>query len=224
MKIIAISDTHIKAQDLLSDKLVKLYEADNNSVIIHAGDALKVGSLHEAYLFLDWFDSLPFKHKIYVPGNHDFCIDTAMKNNPEYEKLSLEVAHKEWSNVKILIDDIVEIDGVTIGGVCAIPDLANWAFYKNEVARKKLFNEFAPVYVLINHAPFEPYLEASHFKYYGCDYAKEYAIKQKVQAYICGHIHESHGYKNIDGVDCYNVAILDEHYKYKNEPTVITVE
>lgn len=35
---------------------------------------------------------------------------------------------------------------------------------------------------------------------------------------ICGHIHEAHGYSNLEFAHVYNVSSLDEHYQQREEP------
>ena len=45
-------------------------------VLIHAGDATNYGTVAELADFLCWFESLPHRYKVYVPGNHDVSLDT----------------------------------------------------------------------------------------------------------------------------------------------------
>ena len=66
MKILHISDTHGKHQ-LLKD----LPEAD---VIVHTGDITEDGTEEEVKDFIEWFGLLPYKHKIFIAGNHDNCL------------------------------------------------------------------------------------------------------------------------------------------------------
>lgn len=66
-KAVAITDTHNRHEALDG----RLPEGD---LIIHAGDATNKGKFDELIPFLDWFGNLPYQHKIYVPGNHDFHI------------------------------------------------------------------------------------------------------------------------------------------------------
>ena len=63
MKIVLISDTHG-----LHDKIL-LPQGD---MIIHAGDVSNKGTYGEVTSFLHWFKNLPFKHKVFIAGNHDF--------------------------------------------------------------------------------------------------------------------------------------------------------
>src|SRR5680860_51905 len=65
MKIICISDTHNKHEELI------LPEGD---CIIHAGDFTEAGTKKETRKFLEWFSSTPYIHKILIAGNHDFYL------------------------------------------------------------------------------------------------------------------------------------------------------
>lgn len=66
MRIIHLFDTHGQHE------LIKyLPEAD---VIIHSGDITFTGSKNEVVDFLEWFIELPYKHKIFIAGNHDDCL------------------------------------------------------------------------------------------------------------------------------------------------------
>ena len=66
MKILHLSDTH-NCHRLFRD----LPEAD---VVVHSGDFCMAGSEQEALDFLNWFCDLPYKHKIFICGNHDECL------------------------------------------------------------------------------------------------------------------------------------------------------
>lgn len=66
MKILQISDTHNRHQ-----QLINLPGAD---VIVHCGDFTDMGTEDEVLEFLNWFIELPYPHKIFVTGNHDLCL------------------------------------------------------------------------------------------------------------------------------------------------------
>ena len=69
MRIIQISDSHGK-HHLLKD----LPEGD---VLIHCGDFTEDGTEEEVLDFINWFEELPYSHKIFVTGNHDLCLRDA---------------------------------------------------------------------------------------------------------------------------------------------------
>ena len=60
-------------------------EAD---VIVHTGDFTEDGTEEEVMDFIAWFENLPYKHKIFIAGNHDNCLYKAniegLPNNVHY--------------------------------------------------------------------------------------------------------------------------------------------
>ena len=97
MKILQISDTHNKHH-----LLVNLPEAD---VIVHCGDFTDNGTEKEVLDFLNWFIMLPYKHKIFVTGNHDTCL---------WDAEAIEDLPK---NVHFLQDSECKIEGITFFGL-----------------------------------------------------------------------------------------------------------
>lgn len=63
-RIVAVSDTHNSFPQLPA-----------GDIFIHCGDLTLRGSLSELETVCGYIKSLPFKHKIVVPGNHDVCLD-----------------------------------------------------------------------------------------------------------------------------------------------------
>lgn len=66
MKILHISDTHGRHASMKG-----MPEAD---VIIHSGDISENGTEEEVISFLEWLESLDYKYKVFVAGNHDTCL------------------------------------------------------------------------------------------------------------------------------------------------------
>ena len=66
MKILHLSDTHG-----VHRRLENLPEAD---ILVHSGDFTMAGSEAEAIDFMNWLCDLPYKHKIFICGNHDECL------------------------------------------------------------------------------------------------------------------------------------------------------
>lgn len=96
MKILHISDTHGKHQ-ILKD-------LPNADVIVHTGDITEDGTEEEVKDFIEWFCSLPYKHKIFIAGNHDDCLYGAnIEGLPD--------------NVHYLCNDSITIDGIKFYGV-----------------------------------------------------------------------------------------------------------
>ena len=64
--ILHLSDTHG-----LHRQLPQLPNAD---VIVHSGDFTMAGTEQEVFDFTNWFCDLPYRHKIFIAGNHDDCL------------------------------------------------------------------------------------------------------------------------------------------------------
>ena len=66
----------LKGAHRLHNQLTDLPAAD---VIVQSGDFTLGGSEKEAIEFMQWFCDLPYKHKVFVAGNHDMCMYGADK-------------------------------------------------------------------------------------------------------------------------------------------------
>ena len=96
MKILHLSDTHGCHR-----RLRDLPEAD---VVVHSGDFTMNGSEAEAIDFMNWLCDLPYRHKIFICGNHDDCLYGANVDGLD-------------DNVYYLCNSGIEIDGVKFYGV-----------------------------------------------------------------------------------------------------------
>ena len=97
MRLIHLSDTHGLHEQLLD--LPK--EAD---IVAHTGDITENGTIEEAEGFIEWFCSLPYRHKIFIAGNHDLCLYGAnIEGLPD--------------NVHYLCNEAITIDGIKFYGV-----------------------------------------------------------------------------------------------------------
>lgn len=205
-KIVCISDTHGK-HDLITKDL------PDGDIIIHAGDVSNVGKTHEIYDFLNWFSTLPYKHKIFIAGNHDFGFEINNDIAPEYKELG----------VTYLMDKMVEIEGIKIYGSPWQPRFYDWAFNVdrgNAIAEKwALIPE--DVDILITHGPPHGILDDTiQGLRVGCEelYVKVMQIKPK--CHIFGHIHYGYGTRITDDTTFINAANLGERYEYRNRPIV----
>lgn len=66
MTILQISDTHNRHRSL--------GELPMTDVLVHCGDISDNGTEVEVIDFLHWLIDLPHRHKLFVSGNHDFCL------------------------------------------------------------------------------------------------------------------------------------------------------
>lgn len=223
MKIVAISDTHMWGMPL-----VDLPEGD---VLVHAGDATYRGTLAEFNQFKnelvkhlkDNRYKKGYKHIVFVPGNHDWGF--------EKQELLFRELFSEYSNVHILINEDVVIDGVKFWGSPVCPPFGRWAFYQSEKRREDLWSYISEdTDVLITHGPPKGILDEvsscwdlREVEHAGCDplFKRVTALKPKI--HIFGHVHEGYGSIKIGKTQFINASIMDERYQSNNEPIVIEV-
>ena len=211
--IVCMSDTHT-----LQEK-VPMPEG-NFDIFIHAGDLGNVGKIREYADIGKWFYSLKkqFKHRIIVPGNHDWGLMT----NPQ---MIMEDYFDE--DVILLIDKAIELEGIKFYGCPWMPNFMDWAYMLEE-------NKLEPYYaaipedtqVLITHCPPLDILDKTTEKYGyarcgSVNLAKRIKQLSRLTHHIFGHIHHSYGSIVIDGVSYHNVSNLNEGYRYQNPPQVI---
>lgn len=223
MKIVCISDTHNKHREL---------NIPSGDVLIHSGDACLQGTLQEFAAFANWFAAQPHKWKLYVPGNHDFCV-------AQDETLTRSML--ERPGCRMLIDRAIEIAGVKFYGSPWIPNLSGWAYY---ASAQRLRDRFADIpddtNVLITHGPpsgtldlipdvqtvGDPHgLEEDEW----CDarglHVGSVALLARtkqladLKLHVFGHIHESYGR---DGI-AVNASICTREYNADNKPIVVEV-
>jgi len=100
MRILHLSDTHS-----LHRELPVLPAAD---VIIHSGVLSMAGTPEEVMDFIEWFGKLDYKYKIFIAGNHDFCLDGKAKER--IQKFLPE-------NCFYLYASGIEIEGILFWGI-----------------------------------------------------------------------------------------------------------
>lgn len=80
VRIVAISDTHDKHHNI---DPASWPDAD---IFIHAGDFTRKSKPKEFQRFREFLKNLPYKHKIVIPGNHEYGLDTPER----YERIRRE--------------------------------------------------------------------------------------------------------------------------------------
>lgn len=207
MRIVMMSDTHnweIKREDI-----------PDGDILIHAGDATGEGSYDEVNRFYKWFGAIKgFKHKIYVPGNHDWLFDTQWGYANSFAPF----------DVTILNDSGIEIDGVKFWGSPVTPYFFGWAFNRRDEEIQRHW-DYIPddTNVLITHGPIlgvgDMTIRGEHV---GCPrLGREVLRLQDLQLHVFGHIHYAHGMYTRNGVTHVNAAICDERYRPTQKVQVI---
>lgn len=191
---------------------IKLPEGD---ILIHAGDATNRGTIEEVAAFGNWFQNLPYAHKIFCPGNHDFLF----QYNPT---LARELMGHYYGKCTVLIDESCTIEGIRFYGTPWTPIFNDWAF---NAGTNELKSKFAQIPqdtdVLISHGPPWGILDKidSHLG------STELATRIKslnLKLHVFGHIHYSHGVEDHQHKSV-NASICDEGYRAVNDPIVIEI-
>lgn len=197
MQIIHISDTHNKHH-----LLQNLPPAD---IIVHSGDFSMSGSEEEVLNFIEWFEKLPYKYKIFVAGNHDDC-------------LFGESIEGLLDNCFYLCHSEIVIEGIKFYGIPLFMGNVLSGEYDKNI--QKIPDD---THVLITHQPPYSVLDSSGTTDYG-----DFVLFQKVLAiqpkyHLFGHIHDAYGVKRIDNTTFVNASILDEQYNISNKPILLEI-
>ena len=195
MKILHLSDTHN-----YHHRLQYLPEAD---VVVHSGDFCMVGTEQEALDFLNWFCDLPYKHKIFICGNHDDCLYGA-----NIEGLD--------SNVHFICNSGVEIEGINFYGI---------PMFLSDCITERQNQNYAKIPgdtdVLITHSPAYGILDFDDGINYGSEELLEKISTLNLKAHLFGHIHAQHGVCMLNGTLFSNGAIMNWDYSSLSIPNIL---
>lgn len=202
MKILHLSDTHGLHKNLMS-----LPEAD---VIVHSGDFTFAGSEEEAYDFMNWFCNLPYKHKIFIAGNHDMC----MYGADHIDGLS--------RNVHYLYNNSVVIDGIKFYGIPMFMEDCmdgNLDVFINNIPDD--------TDVLITHMPPKGTCDLANYgkgpEHRGNATLAELLKKLHPTCHLFGHEHDAYGKTIKENVIYSNACVVDSRYNLINNPTIINI-
>ncbi len=197
MKILHLSDTHG-----CHHRLQNLPEAD---VVVHSGDFCMVGSEQEAIDFVNWFCDLPYRHKIFICGNHDGCLYGA-----DIDGLD--------DNVHYLCNSGIEIDGLKFYGV---------PMFMGDCVSDRQSRNYAKIPsdtdILITHSPAYGIFDFDDNINYGSEEILGRLTALNLKAHLFGHIHSQHGMKSLNGTIFSNGAIMNSDYTNLLPFNVITV-
>ncbi|CAL6016880.1 Metallophosphoesterase [Hexamita inflata] len=196
ISITFISDTHEQHQFMDGD-------LSPGDIIVHSGDFTNGESSTECDFnsvrqFLDWFSKLPFKHKIFIGGNHDH----ALQFTDQFDELLLQ-----YPNVNYLFNSSVT---VSINNqqlkFYGSPFNTRGMFYLSEEDLHRQATLIQPCDVLITHnMPYDTEILQN----------KVDQIIPRIHAF--GHMHGHWGVNIRDGVVYINSSSVSHHF-YKNKP------
>lgn len=191
MKILFISDTHGFHRQIDKNYVRGI------DMIIHAGDATNDGSPtlnhNEMLDFIDWYEYLPVKHKVFVAGNHDTSIF--------YKHFTK--AEIEGRGITYLEHESTEIEGIKIFGSPYTPSYGNWAFMKNRNKLQKYWNMIPKdIDILVTHGPPMYILDLTDDQAtgntinVGCKSLYNWVRENQPKIHVFGHVHDNLNFHN----------------------------
>ena len=196
MKILHLSDTHGKHH------LLKNLPKAN--IIVHSGDVSEDGTESEVLDFLNWFCGLDYQFKIFVAGNHDFCLESG-----QIEGLS--------ENCHYLSNSGAEIDGIEFWGVPYF--LSNELNGDTEQLMSKIPKE---TNILITHRPPYGILDFDDGNNFGCVDLLQTVPKIRPKYHLFGHIHAGYGIEKSQHTTFINASLVRKN-KVVNEPFLLEI-
>lgn len=198
MKLLHLSDTHGRHRQLPT----ALPEAD---VLVHSGDFCMAGTEDEALDFLNWFCDLPYKHKVFICGNHDDCLFEA------------EISGLD-ANVHYLCHSSVEIEGLCFHGVPMFTEDCITRRQSENISTIPLRTD-----VLVTHTPAYGILDTADRVSYGSEELLARIALVRPRLHLFGHIHEQHGILSLNDTVFSNGAIMNADYTDFYRPNLIEI-
>ena len=127
-------------------------------MVIHSGDATNPKNPYlsedEMQNFIYWYSLLPIKHKVFVAGNHDVCIERNFIKKDDFER----------AGIIYLENDYIEIEGIKIWGSPVTPTFGDgWAFNKNRAKTHELWQQIPDdTDIVVVHTPPATILDLSY--------------------------------------------------------------
>lgn len=198
MRLLHLSDTHSQ-----HDALQSLPNAD---IVVHSGDFTFAGTEREAVDFMNWFCDLPYRHKLFIAGNHDACmLDVKVDGLPK--------------NVHFLNNSGIVIEGFKIYGM---PMFMEYCLTGEDIKHIEAIPDDSNI--VVTHQPPINILDFADNVHYGCRLLREKIKKINPSYHLFGHIHNSYGTTQEDGTVFSNAALLDGAYKLVNIPRLFDLK
>lgn len=219
LTIVALSDTHGLHATMDRD-------IPDGDVLIHAGDFCGRGHVEEVVEFAHWMGSLPHRHKLAIPGNHDIPVE-------ESEQLCRDVFADR--GIRLLVGETVEIEGFRFFGSPYTPTFLNWHFMRDRGdpirAEWKAIPDNADVVIThgpaYGHGDLAPPWKGQPPRHVGCLELLNRLLTVRPRVHIFGHIHDGYGVTisdEIPGTTFYNASVCTEAYRPVNAPHTITLQ
>ena len=203
MRTVLISDTH---------GLHRKVEVPGGDLLIHAGD-FTLDSKPPSVVsdFNAWLGTLPHRHKVVVPGNHEFILEEPRNRGA-------------ITNAILLVDTGVEVEGISIWGSPVTP-LYGGAFGKsNPEDRQRHWAQIPErLDILVTHDPPFAILDhgGSSERREGCPQLLEAVFRVLPRVHVFGHIHAGYGTLRTSHTLFVNASLVGEDGSLGRKPLVV---
>jgi Icc-related predicted phosphoesterase len=191
VRLALLGDTHELHREL---------DVPDADILIHCGDFTMFSRSMKAVAdFNQWLGELPHRHKIIVPGNHEFFLEADPK------KRSL------LTNAIILMNEEIEVAGLRIWGSPVTPLYGGAFGLSSANDRRQLYAQIEPdIDILITHGPPFGILDRSPASdiHSGCQELLQAVRRVRPKLHVFGHVHGTPGLVQTDRTTFANVAVL----------------
>jgi Icc-related predicted phosphoesterase len=189
-------------------------------LLVIAGDVTPIGD-HSAKAqreflegaFSEWLVATEADAVVGIAGNHDLLAE----DDPAF------MAGLPWT---YLSDGGTVACGLRIWGTPWAPTFGDWAFMEPDVRLARRFDAIPDgLDLLVAHTPPYEILDlARRGVHAGSESLRAALLRARPTACVFGHIHEAHGHEKVDGIRCYNAAVVDQRYVPSHRPTLFELE
>jgi Icc-related predicted phosphoesterase len=201
--LVILSDTHL---------LHRALEVPDGDVLIHAGDFSMFSKSANAITdFNTWLGELPHRHKIVVPGNHEFFLEA----DPSTRSLI--------DNATVLINEGFEIEGLRIWGSPVTPLYGGAFGLSPSEDRRRLYAQIPEdIDVLVTHGPPYGILDSSPDSgmHSGCRELFDAVMRVRPKLHVFGHVHGAHGIFVTDHTTFVNACLHGVDFGLDRSPHV----
>ena len=204
MRIVCIADTHELHRELV---------VPPGDMLIHAGDftffSKRQSQIHD---FNDWLGSLPHRHKIVVPGNHEFLLEA----EPEMRRAI--------TNATLLINEEVKIAGLRIWGSPVTPLYGGAFGMSNPADRRRHWRRIPDgTDILVTHGPPYGVLDTAPGSTFheGCPELLEAVRLIEPRLHVFGHVHGAYGVVRTEHTVFVNAALFGNTGDLDRSPIVL---
>lgn len=203
VRLLLLSDTHCQHRSL---------HVPDGDILIHAGDFTLFNQSRDSVRdFNDWLAKLPHRHKVVIPGNHEYKFA-----DPKWRRLI--------SAATLLLNEGAEVNGIRIWGSPLTP--SNFESFGATSASDcgRIFRRIpAGIDLVITHGPPLGILDAAgrNNRNQGCAHLLEAIRRARPALHVFGHIHQSYGTAFVNGTVFVNAALAGPEYRLIRQPFMI---